>query len=293
MAEIFLWLLSLGALLGSAAFVLRRWQGEPTVADAHAMAALGEQREWFEGLQKALHILNINLRPVVFIAGTLLSSVAVCSVFLALFPEQLALAVVAGIALIPLSGLLMKDLVAWRARRFETALVDVVDLMHAATAGGAPPLLALQVAADASQGFVREAVEEVVRRLKLGASIESATNPLLQLYASEGVRLFVNTLTSRWHAGGDFAGLLAALGSILRERSAYRQRLLGQLSGARYALLFTAFFPYVLIPFFLWKEPTWLTPLTNHSLGPMFMLSALVCQVLGFLWMRRILRSDE
>ncbi|WP_439861538.1 type II secretion system F family protein [Pseudomonas sp. MBLB4136] len=290
MAELFLWLLAGGGLLLSAGMLLRRLAG---AAPARELALLTPPNEGFAALQVQLRILDIQLRPLLFVAGLLLSSVAVWVIFLSLFPAQLGLSVVAGLAFLPVSLLLMNDLVAWRSRLFETALVDVVDLMHAAAAGGTPPLPALQVAAEASQGFVRKALEDIVRRIRLGASVDEACKPLLSLYTSEGVRLFANTLSSRWHAGGDFEGLLRALGSILRERSFYRQRLQGQLSGARYALLFAAFFPYILIPFFMWKEPGWLLPLTEHPRGPALVLGALLCQILGFLWMRRILRSDE
>lgn len=292
MAELFLWLLAGTTLIASGILLLRRL-ASPAATSGQEPALPTPPRDGFARLQVKLRILNIQLRPLLFVAGLLLSSLAVWMIFLSLFPTQLGLSVVAGLALVPVSLLLLNDLVAWRSRLFETALVDVVDLMQAATAGGTPPLLALQVAAEASQGSVRQSLEDIVRRIRLGASVDDACQPLLGLYSSEGVRLFANTLTSRWHAGGDFAGLLQALGGILRERSFYRQRLQGQLSGARYALLFAAFFPYILIPFFLWKEPGWLLPLSEHPQGPVLVLGALLCQILGLLWMRRILRSDE
>ncbi|UTW08468.1 type II secretion system F family protein [Pseudomonas benzenivorans] len=290
MTELFLWSLAGVGLLVSGSLLWRRLGGPAQGPEA---ALLAPPEQGFAGLQVKLRILNIQLRPLLFIAGLLLSSVAVWIIFLSLFPAQRVLAIIAGLAFVPVTLLTMSDLVAWRSRLFETALVDVVDLMHAAAAGGTPPLLALQVAAQASRGYVRQALEDIVRRIRLGATVDEACKPLLGLYSSEGVRLFANTLSSRWHAGGDFEGLLQALGGILRERSFYRQRLQGQLSGARYALLFAAFFPYILIPFFLWKEPSWLAPLSEHAQGPAFVLAAVLCQILGFLWMRRILRSDD
>ncbi|WP_298189888.1 type II secretion system F family protein [uncultured Pseudomonas sp.] len=291
MAELMLGLLAVVAMLASAVLVFRRLSaGEQ---QAVSLDSIMQPQDRPLGLARLLRVLNIQLRPALFIGGVLLVSAAVFSLFLSVFPTRFTLALVAALILLPVTLLLINDLAAWRSRQFETALVDVVDLMYAAAAGGTPPLRALQVAADGAQGFVRKALYEIIRRLELGASVDEACKPLLRLYSSEGVRLFADTLASRWHAGGDFEGLLQALGNILRERSFYRQRMQGQLSGARYALLFAGFFPYILIPFFLWKEPDWLIPLTQEPLGPTLMLSALLCQICGFLWMRRILRSDE
>ena len=291
MFELMLVVLAVVAMLASATLVFRRITGGER--QAVSLESIMQPRDKATGLARMLRVLNIQLRPTLFISGVGLVSGAVFSLFLSVFPTRLSLAVVAALILLPVTLLLINDLVAWRSRQFETALVDVVDLMYAAAAGGTPPLLALQVASEGAQGFVRKALQEIIRRLELGSSVDEACKPLLRLYSSEGVRLFADTLASRWHSGGDFEGLLQALGNILRERSFYRQRMQGQLSGARYALLFAGFFPYILIPFFLWKEPDWLVPLTQHALGPTLMLSALLCQICGFLWMRRILRSDE
>ena len=298
MTEIFLWILSIGILLYSGFLVLQHWGDDPDVLTEQAEmdaqeSRLSDQRiKAYKGLRGTLKRLNIDLSPLLVIVGGLMSGIAVFFIFISLFPSKLTLAAIAGASFLPISLLVLKDIAAWKSRRFERALVDIVDLMHSAAVGGTSPLASLSVAAQASRGFVRESIEDVIQRLKLGATIESAANPLVRRYPTEGVQLFVKTLTSRWHSGGDFEGLLAALGRILRDRSAFRQQLKAQLSGARYALIFAAFFPYILIPFFMWKEPDWLTPLTTHPMGPTFMFSAVVCQIFGFLIMRKILRSD-
>lgn len=293
MGERLLWLLALAGLVGSAAVLLRQRRDRPAAGRLDGEDTLVPHADAGGRLQAGLEALDIRLRPALFLGGAALTGGAVVLVFLSLFPERTALAIAAGMALIPTAGLVLRDLVVWRAHQLEGALADVVDVMQAAVAGGTPPRLALELASQSVQGIARTAIAALVRRLELGASAETATAPLLRRYPSEGVRLFADTLTGHWHTGGDFAALLAALGRILRARRRHRQRLQAQLSGARYALVFAIGFPYLLVPFFLWREPAWLAPLTTHPLGPAAMLSALLCQVAGVLWMRRILRSDD
>lgn len=164
--------------------------------------------------------------------------------------------------------------------------------MTALSASGASPLHALDAASKGSPQFVSKPLLEIVSRLRLGDTIENATRPVLQAYRSEGVRLFIMALRSRWHDGPHFESLLRALSSTLRQRRQFMVQMRGQLSGARYALLFAAGFPYLLIPFFMWKEPDWLLPLTEASTGPTVLYTAILCQIGGLLWMRTIMRKQ-
>lgn len=243
-------------------------------------------------LRHLLRVLEVDLEPLFFIAGLVLSATAVSLVFLTVFPGRLGLALVAGISFLPAVVLLMRDLAVWRAYRFESALVDVLDLMSALTASGISPLQAIETAAKGAERCVRVPILGVVARLKLGDTIDNATFPLLRLYETEGNRLFVMALRSRWHDGGHFESLLRALSSALRQRRSWLTEMRGQLSGAKYALFFAAAFPYVLIPFFMWKEPSWLLPLTDNPMGPALLYTAILCQVFGLLWMRSILRNQ-
>lgn len=298
MSEIFIWFISISLVAYSGFLLIRRRRDDeisPEDIDTlneQELKLVFDRANSYKGIKGLLKRLNIELSPLLVILGGGTCSVSIALVFLLMFPNKILLSVIVGLVFLPLSVMFLHDITVRKTKRFERALIDIVDLMHSATAGGTSPLAALTIAAQASRGFVREAIEDIITRLKMGASIESSAIPLSNRYPSEGVHLFVKTLISRWNSGGDFEGLLAALGRILRERNAFRRQLRAQLSGARYALIFAGFFPYILIPFFIWKEPDWLFPLTNHAWGPTFMFVAVVCQVFGLLMMRRILRSD-
>ena len=243
-------------------------------------------------LRRILKVLDINLEPLFFVAGIALTATAVCLAFLAVCPTRPGLAALAGFSFLPVSYFILKDLFLWRAHRFEHALVDVLDLMTALSASGVAPLYALETASKGSERAARKPLLGIVGRLKLGGTIENATQPVLDNYRSEGVRLFIMALRACWHDGPHFESLLRALSSALRQRRAFMIQMRGQLSGARYALLFAAGFPYLLIPFFMWKEPDWLLPLTEAPAGPTVLYTAILCQVVGLLWMRTIMRKQ-
>lgn len=289
MVDLLIFVLAVTILIFTGSRVARVWLNNDSEQSVEGLALATPMPA--RGLQHALTVLDVRLQPLLFVAGLVLMSLAVCLAFLFLFPDRLGLAVVAGISFLPASVMVMRDLMAWRAQQFESELVDIIELMFALTKSGIPPLQSIEAAAGGAGRLARQSLQEVVRRLRWGDSIESATAHLLRLHPTEGVRLFVMVLRSRWQDGSNFESLLSVLARALRERRAYFAQVRGQLSGARYAMFFAGLFPYILIPFFLWREPDWLTPLSTHPLGPVFMYSAVMCQVAGFFWMRTITRS--
>ena len=261
------------------------------VSSEGALRALIEDKD--STLTRYLKILGVRLEPFVFAAGLCLVAVTISLLFLTMFEEEVGFSIAAGLTFFPLAFYGLKDLVAWRAQEFEWQLIDALDLSASLSASGVTALKAIEAGSQGSSPQVKAEISNLVLRLKLGDSIEGATARLLDRYRSEGVRLFVNLLRSRWHDGADFDALLRALARVLRERQTFFVQARGQLSGAKYALIFAAAFPYLLIPFFQSQEPEWLAPITTHPAGPIILYLAIFLQVFGLLWTRAILRSKS
>ncbi len=244
-------------------------------------------------INSQLRTLKLEIEPLAFGAGAVLTGVVAFLLFLELFPDAVLLGLMAGCAFVALAFTLLRSLTQWRARRFEARLVDAIGLMHAALLGGENPIHALAVAANASKGSVKTELNEIVKRLELGLTIEKATARMTDLYDSEGVRLFARMLIAKWYAGGDLGILLRSVGRIIRERVKLRMKISGQLAGARYASVFVALLPYLVIPVFIWKQPQWLDTMVNHPFGPTYLFAAVMMQVVGLFWLSRILRTES
>ena len=208
-------------------------------------------------------------------------------------PELPSLAGVVGVGLPALMLLVLRDAASWRCRHFETQLVDATDLMNAAVQAGLNAHGAIETASLSGPATVRKELAEVLGRLDLGLPIEQALSRMRERYDCEGTRLLTQALVVKWHDGTDFRSLLRAVSALLHERLKLRRQVESQLSGARYAALFAGALPYLLIPVFLWRQPEWLDVLLEHPQGVTLLLSAALCQVAGFVWLRRILRMQE
>lgn len=240
-----------------------------------------------------LTTLKLDVEPKAFIVATVVFAVLVTLLFLEVFPDKYGLALMSGTGILIFSFFLLRDLALRRTRLFEQELTHAIDLIHAGLQGGENPIGALSIAGQASNKMVNTELLEVVRRLELGMPITQATERMSSLYASEGVRLFTHVLQVKWLAGGDLGELLFSVNRIIRARIKFRLRVSAQLSGLKYSSVFAALVPYLVIPFFLWKNPSWLESLTQHSLGPQLLFGAILLQLLGFFWLRNILRVDH
>ncbi len=243
-------------------------------------------------VRQSLQTLNIAIEPLVLMVLVLLFSVCVFLVFLEFFPDAWTMAAAAGCAATIMAYFLLSDLSRWARSRFEQKLIEALDLVQAAVQGGVSPQKALRVAADATKGAVGKELREVADRLGYGLPIDKAMERMQYRYNSESVRLFKQAMIAKWESGGDFAPLLRSISELMREQLKIRIQIAAQLSGAKYAAIFTGALPYLLVPLFLWKQPDWFDPLRNSEYGSTYLLVAVLCQVFGYLWLRRLLRVE-
>lgn len=281
------------AILVCAGILLLRGGQQKEASEAPLQIVESEVPEYrVSSLRQSLQTLNWRVEPLLLLGILIGSSLCVVLVFLEFFPESFHLAAAAGLAALVMTYFLINDASRIIRYKFEEKLVDALDLIQAAVAGGVSPQRALLVAANASKGAVARELREVASRLDYGLPIDRAVERMQYRYNSDGVRLFKQALLAKWQSGTGFAPLLQSLSTLLRERTKLRIQIAAQLSGSRYAAIFTGALPYLLVPLFLWKQPEWFEPLKTSENGPMYLFTAVVCQVLGYLWLRRLLRVE-
>jgi len=232
-----------------------------------------------------------NWTVLIWTGVALLVSAIVGAIVLSLF-QVVVLAVLSGLLSVYIPWTAVRQFRQWRALKFEEQLVDAVDLMAAALEAGENPNQALVSAADGCEGSVRRQIREVAHRLDLGMSIERALQRIHRKYPVEGVRLFVQSLIAKWYAGGDLAPVLRAIARIMRDRLSIRLRTRSELAGAQASALLLAVLPYVLMITFAFAAPFWLERITAHPSGAALLLLGVLLQLLGFVWLWRVIRVE-
>jgi tight adherence protein B len=243
-------------------------------------------------LARKLQAAGLSISPAVSIVVLVVLGVLVAIGLLMALPSAPLAAGVGALVTMYAAYLGVNEWGKYRARRFERKLVDGVDHMVSALMAGEAPVRALASAGAASDGDARVELEEVVNRLGVGLDIRRALERMVTRFDSEGVRLFTQTLAVKWRAGGDLSPVLRSVAWIMRERIRIGMRLRAELTGIQLAGLMIAMLPYLLIPVFLMVRPGWVEILRQHPLAPRLLLGAVAFQLLGLVWLRRVLRIE-
>ncbi len=241
-------------------------------------------------ITRKLRAAGLRISSLTYLAASLLLAVLSAIGLRAIIPGM-PYGVVAGGALAAyLLWLSIKYVARQRARRFELKLIDAVRFMVSALKAGENLTQAFASAAEAADGTVRREFLEVAHRLGVGMSVRRALRRIDEGYDSEGTRLFTRTIIAKWQVGGDLAPVLETVNRVIRERLRVRWRLNSQLAGARLAVVLVMVMPYLLIPFFFWQRPDWIARLRDDPLGPRLLFGAVLLQIVGVIWMRRLMR---
>lgn len=106
----------------------------------------------------------------------------------------------------------------WRIGRIEAQLADVIDVLVSSVQAGASLQSALEMASNETRLPLRQELEEMVARLRLGDAPADVFELLRQRVPHETFRLFSTTLTVNWEVGGGLSETLAAVGQTIRDR---------------------------------------------------------------------------
>lgn len=258
---------------------------EPAERDEERFEPLGP-------VERRLRAAALPVGPLTFWSASALFAALVAAGLLTLLPIVPWAAACGGLLAARLPWTLAGTWARRRAARFESGLADALGFMVGSLEAGENPLQAFSSAAAASAGAVRRELGEVAHRLRFGMSIQRALRPIVEGYDSEGVRLFAQSVAAKWQAGGDMVPILQSVARIVRERLAVRLHLRSHLAGARVVAVMIAALPYAVIPVYLWRMPNMLGRLLIHPLGPSLLTLAVLLQIVGWLWLGRILRVE-
>ena len=152
----------------------------------------------------------------------------------------------AGLLIALLGGQLELALLERRTNRIETQLADSIDLMVGALRAGAGVLNSLDNAAQETRMPLREQLEEVVGRIRLGDNAQEVFQELTERVPLETFMLFSSALSVHWEVGGSLAPTLATVGRTIRDRIELTRRLRSMSAQSRMSILGVLFATYAI-----------------------------------------------
>jgi tight adherence protein B len=179
-----------------------------------------------------------------------------------------------------------------RLQTFEEEFPESIDLLTRAIRAGHPLASGMRMVADEGPSTVAEEFRQTSEEHRFGLNFNDAMIGLVDRVDLVDVRIFTTAVLIQREVGGNLAEILDNLAQTIRGRFYIRRQLRvytaqGRLSGYALALL-----PVVVGFLIFLMQPEHIGLLFNTTLGWVMVVVALTLQVIGSLWIRKIIDID-
>jgi len=210
-------------------------------------------------------------------------------------PSRPMLGIFVGLVCAVIAWFIPHWYVLWRARKrmnaFVNQLGDAIALMANSLRAGYSLLQTMELVAREAPSPMREEFRRVVREIGFGIPTQEALAHLLRRIPSEDLDLLVTAISIQHEVGGNLAQILDVIGETIRERVRIKGEirvLTAQQSLSGYII---SALPVGLAVILFLLNPDYLSPLFTWPWICM-PIAAVICMILGFLVMRRIVAIE-
>ncbi len=213
-----------------------------------------------------------------------------CGAVLFFFDERLVPAIVAGVVgmVLPLAYLMYRR--SQRRTQMQEQLPPALETLARAMRAGHTLESAMQLLGQQTVGPLAQEFAACSRQLDMGLGLPAVMRSLVRRVDLYDVRVLAAALNVHRQVGGNVVELLERLAQVVRERLNYRRQVrattaAGRMSAGLIAIVGPAVFVY-----FFFFQPQYAGRMLGSSLGQMFLVLAVVLEVVGLVWISRLLK---
>ena len=179
-----------------------------------------------------------------------------------------------------------------RMRRFEEQFPEALDLLSRAIRAGHAFTTAVGMVADEAPDPIGPEFKKAFDEQNFGLSLKEALGNLSQRVPLMDVHFFVTAVLIQRETGGNLSEILDNLSHVVRERFKILRQVRvytahGRLTG--YVLLGL---PAALAVALAFINPSHMDLLFKERMGQMMLMSAVVMQVIGYFWIRQVIKIE-
>ncbi|GIW82444.1 MAG: secretion protein [Gemmatales bacterium] len=196
----------------------------------------------------------------------------------------------------PLSGLVLFSLPfiwLWNKRRvrlnmFAAQLCDALELIARALRAGHSLAAGIHVVGEEMPSPIADEFNRVYEEQNLGIPLEEAMRSMCDRVPNLDLKFFVTAVAIQRQTGGDLAEILDKIGHLIRER----YKILGQVKAltaeGRLSGIVLIALPFVMFLVMLHMKPDYISELWNTELGLKMSIGALIMQLVGAIFIKKI-----
>jgi len=227
-------------------------------------------------------------------SGTALSIVAGLAIVGCVAPLALLdsiLGAAGGLVLGALLPILYWSFYRWRRRKaLRKHLPDTLELLAHGLRSGRNLEQSMELAAVDSPSPLKEEFQHCVSQLNLGQSPVAVLERMVRRIPIPEFRIFATAILVHRQTGGNLALLAERLAAAARDRQEFYGHVKAVTAGSRLSVIGLTIGTGIALALLYWLRPEYLRAFFQHELGPTLLIIAGCLQLIGILWVSRILR---
>jgi tight adherence protein B len=238
-------------------------------------------------IELLLYKAGVDMRVGTFVLISLVVGAGVTVLFSLLFGRPL-IAIAVGILCSFIPYMVMRSKRGKRMRQMDEQLPDAMDLMTSALRAGLSLPAALQLVAQEGPSPLAEEFGYTFDEQNLGMDIKDAMLNMARRIDSLDIKFFVTAVVVQRETGGNLAEIMDNIAHIIRERF----RILGDVrtltAHGRFSGVILSVLPVAMGFLIALIAPEYMLGFLRDPAGQALLLVALVLQIIGFIWIRRV-----
>ena len=148
------------------------------------------------------------------------------------------------------------------------------------------------MAADELRPPVGPEFKKIFDQQNFGLPLRDALNALAERVPLVDVKFFVTAVAIQRDTGGDLAEILDSLAHVVRERFTIQRQVRVHTAHGRITGFVLLALPAFLAGALSFLNPEHMKPLFEDRMGQTMLLGTIVMQVVGFVWIRHVIRIE-
>jgi len=174
-------------------------------------------------------------------------------------------------------------------RRFEELLPEAIDYLARAIRAGHPLTAGFQMVGEELADPLGAEFRRMFDQQRFGVPFEEALLGMCDRIELVDVRIFVTSIIVQREVGGaSFGEVLDNMAETVRTRFAIRREINVYTAQGRLSGMVVGAMPFMVGVGIYLQDPEYVGILFEHPLGRMMAIAAVVMQIVGFLWIRKI-----
>jgi len=179
-----------------------------------------------------------------------------------------------------------------RIGAFEEMLPEAIDLLARAIRAGHPLSAGMKMVADETKEPIQGEFRRTHEEHRFGLPFEDALLAMADRVSLIDVRILTTAILIQREVGGNLAEVLDNLANVIRVRFTIRRQLRVYTAQGRFSGYVLAALPIAVGLAIYSLNPPYIRLLFTDPLGKLMVLIALVFQIVGYLWIRKIVNIE-